>query len=141
MSAEALIGLYRSQRALYEELQELVIAQRHALLATDATALTRLTARAESLATRFRILEDERLRLESSSENQDDSIFEARQAALLGLSLLLREAAVAGTVIERIGDTLLARQGLVDPMSAPSYSATGRPRQTPTAGQSLAAEG
>lgn len=141
MSAEALISLYRTQSAVYDELRELVIAQRHALLATDAAALSHLTARAESLAARFRILEDERLRLESSTPDQGESVFAARQEAALGLSLLLREAAVAGTVIERVGDTLLARQALVDPMSAPSYSADGSPRQTQTAGRSLAAEG
>ncbi len=141
MSVAALISIYGAQSTLYAELRELVIAQRQALLATDAAALTQLTARAESLATRFRMLEDERVRLELDTALHGDEVFAARQQAAAGLSALLREAAVAGTVIERVGDTLLARQGLVDPLGAPSYRADGRPRSASSTGLSLVAEG
>lgn len=149
MSSSPLTAILRAQVALFVELRELVIAQRQALLAADEPEALRLNARAETLATRFRLLEEQRRRCDppSASTPADDALAgdaelaTARREAAAGLAALLREAAVAGTVLERLGETLLTRRGLVDPLSAPSYRADGRARTAVASGNALAVEG
>lgn len=143
MPIDPLIDLLAAQSALLSELRELTIRQRHALLAGDVALVSDLAGRAETLATRHRLLEEERSRLDgllADEERDDPRLRAARRAAASTFGALLREAAVAGTVLERLGDTLAARQAIVDPLVSSNYQRDGRPRTTLTS-SAVSAEG
>ncbi|MBP7146469.1 MAG: flagellar export chaperone FlgN [Acidobacteria bacterium] len=141
-AAAALGGVLEAQARLFGELTGLVAEQRRALLAADRERLEQLCREATTLATRFALLEDERGRLESAGAAQDRPDLEnARGAAARALAVLLREAAVAGTVLERLGDTFQTRDAAVSSAFGTAYLPDGRPASAAPAGGALSAEG
>lgn len=134
-------AILEAQAHLFGELAELAKNQRRALLAADQAALEDMSVRAETLATRFRLLEDERSRLEQEQPQPQGSIVDrARERARKALAHLLEEVAVSATVLERWGDTVAARQVAVWSLFGAAYLPTGRIAGAP-AGVRLSAEG
>lgn len=138
----ALAGLLEAQATLFGELAELVVQQRRALLAAEEDHLLDLAGKAENLATRFRLLETERGRLEADSKTEDGpEMKRARHRFQEAFGRLLRETAVSGTVLERLGDTVAARQALVGSLFAMTYLPNGRPARVAAGSSALCMEG
>lgn len=130
-----------AQARLFGELAELARGQRRALLAGDQGALEEMSLRAETLATRFRLLEDERSRQEQEQPQPQGRLVErAREGARRALAALLEEVAISATVLERWGDTVMARQAAVWGLFGAAYLPNGRPSGAP-AGVRLRVEG
>lgn len=134
--------MLRAQAAVLAELRELVAQQRQALMQADEQRLLELASKAETYATRFALLEQERLHLEAVEPGHTEEQRQLRDELATALAALLREAAVAGTVLERFGETLWARHTAHDPLGPSSYRADGRAAIEPQhVGQKLRAEG
>jgi hypothetical protein len=140
-SARVLAGVLAAQAELFDELAELVDAQRRALVAGASEELERLSGRAESLSVRFRMLEQERERLDAAVPADHPDLGDARQRARGALGRLLREAAISGAVLERFGDTVAARQAAFGVAFAASYLPDGRVSPPAERGGRLSAEG
>lgn len=138
--AGALADLLYAEAAVFTELADLAVQQRQALLRGDEARIETLAARAATLATRFRLLEDERVRVEPAG-GVVPGTETAREALVAALGRLLRETAVSRTVLERLGDTVSARLAAVGGLFGNTYLPSGRTLPTRPAGRSLCAEG
>ena len=140
-TAAALADLLQAEAALFDELSDLSGMQRRALARAAEAELAQAASRAETLATRFRLLEEERGRIESFVPEGERRVAEARAALARALGRLLRETAVSGAVLERLGDTVAARQAAVGGLLASTYRPDGRGASRRPAGARLSAEG
>jgi hypothetical protein len=138
-------AVLEAEAALFQELAELMPVQRQALLDGDRAALEESSSLADTLATRFRMLEQERVRLESESggdllASPDEIVRVARARLLTALQGLMRDGAVNGTLLARLGDTVAARQAAVASLFGSAYLADGRPAALRASGVSLSKE-
>ena len=90
-TAAALADLLTAEAALFDELSDLSGMQRRALARAAEAELAQAASRAETLATRFRLLEEERGRIESFVPEGERRVAEARVALARALGRLLRE--------------------------------------------------
>ncbi len=139
--ARALIGILQAQAKVFEELAQLASDQKIALARMESDRLDAFTVRAETLETRFRLLEEERQRLEAEPGEGGSAVEEARATAGGALRALLREGAVAGTVLTRLADTVAARKAAVASLFGSTYLANGRQAGWRIQGSSLSVEG
>ncbi len=138
----ALADLLKAETALFAELAELAGRQRAALLGADEARLQTLAAQAETLATRFRLLEDERARLETPDIAHEPAVERARSTLVSALGRLLRESSVSGIVLARLEDTVAARRAAVGGLFGTTYLPDGRtPDRGVAAGTALCARG
>ncbi len=139
---ERLAAVLEAEAELFREFATQADEQRRALLAGDVAALERLADRADALALRFRMLEEQRGRLEAEVDGDPPPrlarAWDEARRALVGL---LREAAVSGTVLDRLGDTFGVRAAAVSGICGTTYLPDGRPREAAAAGGNLSAEG
>lgn len=142
-AGQALAGVLDIEADIFAEMTALVAAQRGALLAADAPQIERLSARLDTLSTRFRLMDSERVRLERALGNLPAAppLERARASAQRALALLLREAAVAGTVVERLGETILARTSQSGLNEATLYGADGATQPAVASGARLSTKG
>jgi len=141
-AAERLAGVLEAEAALFREFAAQADLQRRALLAGDVATLERLADRADALALRFRLLEEERGRLEGEvGDGTSPRLARARDEARRELVVLLREAAVSGTVLDRLGDTFGVRAAAVSGICGTTYLPDGRARESASPGERLSAEG
>ena len=119
---------------------ELAREHRKALARMETEVLEGIADRAETLATRFRLLEEERVRLEASGSD-GEAVVRARESAAQSLQQLLREGAVSGVVLNRLADTVAARNAAVASLFGSTYLANGRQAGWRVQGSSLSAEG
>ena len=96
----ALVAILRAEEALFRELAGLTGEQRVALLDQDLPRLEKLAGKAETLATRFQLLDEERARLESEGTASGPELDSARADLVEALRALLREGAVSGSVLD-----------------------------------------
>lgn len=139
--ARALIGILQAQALVFEELAQLASDQKRALARMEFDRLDAFAVRAETLETRFRLLEEERQHLEAEPGLGGSAVEEARAAAGSALRALLREGAVAGTVLTRLADTVAARKAAVASLFGSTYLANGRQAGWRIQGSSLSVEG
>lgn len=140
----SLAELLRAEAAVFDELADLAVRQRRALLDADEDRLLALAGQAETLATRFQLIEDERARVErigSHGAEDDPRLTDATAILRSALSRLLRETAVSGAVLERLGDTVAARQAAVGALFGTTYLSDGRRTMRRASGAALCAEG
>ncbi len=141
-AAERLATVLEAEAELFREFAARAAEQRRALLAADADALDRLADRADALALRFRMLEEQRGRLEAVVEGDGSPrLGRAREEARRALVFLLREAAISGTVLDRVGDTFGVRAAAVSGACGTTYLPDGRAREEASPGGRLSAEG
>ena len=142
-NALALADVLVAEAALFGELADLAVRQRAALLVADADRLNSCAARAETLATRFRMLDGERARLERDPLEENSPELTRARATLLGaLGRLLSETTVCGTVVKRLQDTVMDRQAAVGGLFGTTYLPNGTVQaSTRTTGTALLAEG
>ncbi len=137
----ALVGILEAQHGVFRELIELTREQRRALLDTEVEQLETLNAKAETLATRFRMLEDERRRLMERGQQIGSNAEQSLDALKETLKVLLREGAVSEMVLDRLADTVAARQGAVASLFGSTYLADGSQAGLRVQGSALSAEG
>ncbi len=141
-SQHALADLLDAEAAVFLELADLAARQRAALLEADTERLNACTARAETLATRFRFLEVERTRLEAQPAPSSERLDAARRVVTAALGRLLHETQVSSTVLERLEDSIAARQAAVGGLFGATYLPDGRAAANSAApGRALCAEG
>jgi len=126
----ALRSILGGQARVFEELAEVVSAQREAVLAGDPVALEQLAARGQTLATRFAFLERERERLDAEIPAPPAS--EERRAAEAALARLLRETALLRGVVSRVGEVVSLRSAAVLSALGEVYLPSGRLRDEGT---------
>lgn len=150
-----LVDLLHAEAAVFADLAALAVEQRRAMLGADTAALDAIVRRAETLATRFRLVEDERRRVETAwaaeraaagaERDEEPQLRAARAAVLEALGRLLHETAVSGAVLTRLGDSAATRQaavgGLVSVAYEATYRADGRSAAAIPSGARLSAEG
>ena len=139
-------AVIEAEAAVFEELAALMPVQRRALLDADHDEVQRCAACAETLATRFRFLEQERVRLEpeegnESSTSEDGPLADARARLMAALESLMKDGAVNGTLLARLGDSVLARQAVIASLFGAAYLSDGRAAVMPSTGLSLSKEG
>ncbi len=143
-TATLLADLLRAEAAVFIEMAGLAAEQRRALLAADPERLEAVVRRAEGATTRFRLLEDERRRVEDGLAPDaagDPGLHDAREAVLVALGRLLHETSVSGSVLEKLGDSALARQAAVGGLFNTTYMPDGRAAACGATGMRLSAEG
>ncbi|UCF66054.1 MAG: flagellar export chaperone FlgN [Acidobacteriota bacterium] len=142
-SPSGLPAVLDAEAELFGDLAQLAAEQRRALLKADSERLEQLADRAHTLATRFRLLDRERLRLEQDVEpgDENDALARARSRVAVALQTLLEQAALSGTVLGRLGDTVATRQAAVSALFGSAYLPDGRPVTPRASGVSLSREG
>ncbi len=145
-SSVRIAAVIEAEAAVFEELAALMPLQRRALLDADRDEVERCVACAETLATRFRLLEQERARLESEAgdarvEETDGPIVDARGRLLAALEHLMKDGAINSTLLARLGDSVMARQAAIASLFGATYLADGRTAEMPSTGLSLSKEG
>lgn len=137
-----LAGVVTAQAQVLEELVELAGEVRRAMLEPDPEAAESAAARAETLVTRFELLERERSRIEEAAPRQETAEMRAaRRRVEDALGAMLREGAVAGFTRQRLEDTVAARRAAVASLLGATYMADGRSAGWRAAGVSLCAKG
>lgn len=139
-------AVIEAQAAVFEELAALMPEQRRGLLDGDRDAVERCAALAETLATRFQLLEKERARLASEAGDDapttdDEPLSAARARLMAALEALMKDGAVNGTLLARLGDSVMARQAAIASLFGAAYLSDGRAAGMPSAGLSLSKEG
>lgn len=139
----ALIEILGAQAEVLDELGDLAVDLRQALLEPDPDAAETAAGRAETLVARFELLERERERLESTVGDGLDGagLAEGRRRVAQALHRMLREGAVSGFTLTRLEDTVAARRAAVASMLGTTYLADGRSAGWRATGVSLSAEG
>ncbi len=144
--AVRIAAVIEAEAAVFEELAALMPVQRRALLDADADEVGRCAACAETLATRFRLLEQERARLaaDSATDEEDDpsGVLAAAHARLIAaLETVMKDGAVGGTLLARLGDSVIAREALLASLHGAAYLPNGRAASIPAHGTALSTEG
>ena len=144
--AERLAAILRAQAVLFDELAELSRRQRAALLDADVRLLEESTLLAEEIATRFRLLEDERQNVERIRPADQLATESAATAAALtrsreALARLVHEDAVSTSVAARLGDSVDARHAAIASMFGATYLADGTQAALRAPGLSISREG
>ena len=139
---DGLTGVVAAQAEVLEELAELAVEVRRAMLEPDPEAAEAAAGRAETLVARFELLERERTRLEEAATGGDSPGLEAaRQRVEQALGRMLHQGAVSGFTLQRLEDTVEARRAAVASMLGATYMADGRSAGWRAAGVSLSAKG
>jgi hypothetical protein len=131
-----------AQADVLEELAELAVEVRRAMLEPDPEAAEAAAGRAETLVARFELLERERVRLEQAMETgEPPGLAPARHRVEKALSRMLHEGTVSGFTLQRLEDTVEARRAAVASTLGATYMADGRSAGWRAAGVSLSAKG
>jgi hypothetical protein len=138
----ALIDILAAQEGVLDELGDLAVELRRALLEPDPEAAEAAAGRAETLVARFELLERERARLEADGGGPaGEEVEQGRRRVARSLHRMLHEGAVSGFTLTRLEDTVAARRAAVASMLGATYLADGRSAGWRATGVSLSAEG